>query len=193
MAAEISATSELNVLQLIQQRSSTKKFAEDPIPKQDIESLLAAAVRAPDHGMLAPWRFIVLQGEARGVLARAMQQAFVARNPEASAEMLEREASKAWRSPLLIVTIARFKPHPKVPEAEQLLATGAAVQNLWLAAAAHGLGLAWKTGSHAYAAEVRAALSVDSSEQIVGFLHIGKSIAKNQARPADFASCTTWL
>lgn len=180
------------IAQLIFSRSSTKKFSDDPVPRNDIETLLAAAVRAPDHGLLAPWRFIVLQGESRGVLSRAMQQAFASRNPVASDDMLEREGSKAWRSPVLIVVIAHFQSHPKVPDTEQLLAVGAAVQNLWLTAASLGLGVAWKTGSHAYDPIVRSALDVGSNEQIVGFIHIGRPIAQNPVRQPEYVSRTRW-
>ena len=181
------------VIEAIVSRSSTKKFSDEAVSRGDIETMLTAAVRAPDHGMLAPWRFIVLQGDSRAILGSAMRAALQSRMPEADAEALDREASKAWRSPLLIVVVAEPKSHPKVPEVEQLFAVGAAIQNLWLAAHSMGYGAAWKTGSHAYDAGVKSALGLRAEDHVVGFLHVGRPTSKAPIRPAEFAARTTWL
>ena len=181
------------MIDLILSRSSTKKFADTPIDKDVVERLLAAASRAPDHGLLAPWRFTVLQGESRRVLSDAMQAALREKVPDADAESLTREGSKALRSPVLIVVSAVTQSHPKVPEVEQLVAVGAAIQNLWLAALSLGLGVAWKTGSHAYHPGVKTALGLDVQEHIIGFVHVGNPISAAQARPVEFASRTRWL
>jgi len=181
------------VIEAIVSRSSTKKFSDDPIDRCDIEAMLAAAVRAPDHGLLAPWKFIVLQGDSRHLLGSAMRNALKGRMPDADAEALDREASKALRSPVLIVVAAETKSHPKVPEVEQLVAVGAAIQNLWLAAHSLGYGAAWKTGSHAYDTGVKSALGLRSDEQIIGFVHIGRPVQKAPIRSADFLGRTTWL
>ena len=182
-----------SVIETIVSRSSTKKFSDEAVSRDDIEAMLTAAVRAPDHGMLAPWRFIVLQGESRAILGSAMSAALRSRMPEADAETLDREASKAWRSPVLIVVVAELKAHPKVPEVEQLVAVGAAIQNLWLAAHSMGYGAAWKTGSHAYDAGVKSALGLRAEDHVVGFLHVGRPTSKAPIRPAEFAARTTWL
>lgn len=191
---QLEATGSNNpVIDAIVSRSSTKKFSDEIVTRSDLETMLAAAVRAPDHGMLAPWRFIVLQGESRAVLGSAMRSALQLRMPDADAEALERESSKAWRSPVLIVIVAEPKVHPKVPEVEQLVAVGAAIQNLWLAAHSMGYGAAWKTGSHAYDASVKTALGLRASDQIIGFVHIGRPTSKAPVRPGEFATKTTWL
>ena len=180
-------------LELIASRSSVKKFVEQVPTRGQIETLLAAASRAPDHGRLAPWRFTVLQGAAREILSKAMQTAFVERNPTADAEAIEREGSKAFRSPVLIVVSAVTQTHPKVPEIEQFVAVGAAVQNLWTAAQALGLGCAWKTGSHAYSDHVLQALGCAPAEKIIGFVHVGVPATVAPVRPAEFADKTRWL
>jgi len=180
-------------LELIASRSSVKKFAEQAPSRAQIETLLAAATRAPDHGQLAPWRFTVLQGPARDILSKAMQAAFVERNPTADAEAVEREGSKAFRSPVLIVVSAVTQEHPKVPEVEQLVAVGAAIQNLWTAAQALGLGCAWKTGSHAYSDHVLQALGFAANEKIIGFVHVGVPVTLAPVRPAEYADKTRWL
>lgn len=181
------------VIELIVSRSSTKKFSDEPVSRSDIEAMLTAAVRAPDHGLLAPWKFVVLQGDSRNLLASAMRSALRARMPEVDADALDREGSKALRSPVLIAVIAETKMHPKVPEVEQVVAVGAAIQNLWLAAHSLGYGAAWKTGSHAYDAGVKKALGVSSEAQIIGFVHVGRPLQKAPVRSADFAGRTIWL
>lgn len=190
--SETASSSNL-VIEAIVSRSSTKKFSDDAISRSDIEAMLTAAVRAPDHGMLAPWRFIVLQGESRAILGSAMRAALQSRMPDADAEALDRESSKAWRSPVLIVVVAELKAHPKVPDVEQLVAVGAAIQNLWLAAHSMGYGAAWKTGSHAYDVGVKSALGLRADDQIIGFVHVGRPVSKAPVRQAEFVARTTWL
>ncbi len=90
-----------HVLDIILGRSSTKKFADTPVTREQLDVLLSAAVRAPDHGLLAPWRFTVVEGGSRAVLGNAMAAGLREKSPDADSETLEREASKAWRSPTL--------------------------------------------------------------------------------------------
>lgn len=181
------------VIQTIMGRSSTKKFADTLVTPEQIEVLLAAAVRAPDHGLIAPWRFTILQGDHRKVLGAAMAAALRQKSPDADQEALDREASKSMRSPTLIVVSAVTQPHPKVPDIEQWVAVGAAIQNLWIAAESLGLGMAWKTGTHAYHPDVKRAIGLGVDEKIIGFLHVGKPISKAPVRSSEFASKTRWL
>lgn len=174
-------------------RSSTKKFSDAPVTREQLELLLTAAARAPDHGLLGPWRFKVLEGERRTLLGSAMAAALRERSPDADREALDREASKAMRSPTLLVVSAVTQSHPKVPEIEQWVAVGAAIQNLWIAAESLGLGVAWKTGSHAYSSLVKQALGLAPEEAIIGFIHLGTPLTKGPVRPADFSSRTRWL
>ncbi len=182
-----------SVFEAIVSRSSTKKFVETPLARSQIEALLTAAVRAPDHGLIGPWRFTVLEGGARSILGDAMRAALLEKTPEADAEAQHREASKAFRSPALIVVSALPQPHPKVPMVEQLVAVGAAIQNLWIAAHSMGFGAAWKTGSHAYSATVKRALGLADEEQIIGFVHVGVSLSRAVVRSADLAGKVRWL
>jgi len=193
MGSDTTQATSNHALNTILGRSSTKKFADTPVTREQLEVLLTAAVRAPDHGLIAPWRFTVIEGESRALLANAMAAALREKAPDADSETLEREASKAWRSPTLLVVSATARPHPKVPEIEQWVAVGAAIQNLWIAAESLGLGAAWKTGSHAYSSLVKQALGLDESDNIIGFIHLGTPLSKGPVRPADFASRTRWL
>lgn len=174
-------------------RRSTKKFAEQPPSRGQLEALLQAAVCAPDHGQLAPWRFAVLQGESRSVFADALAEALRRRMPEVADDAVAREREKAFRSPVLIVVSAHAEPHPKVPAVEQWVAVGAAIQNLWLAAVEMGLGVAWKTGGAAYDPTVKRALGVPEDEAVIGFLHVGVPLASAPPRASEAASRTRWL
>jgi len=181
------------VLAAIEGRRSTKKFDDRPPTRAQLESLLRAAVCAPDHGKLAPWRFTVLQGASRGLFADALAAALRLRMPEVADDAVEREREKAYRSPVLIVVSAHAEPHPKVPAVEQWVAVGAAIQNLWLAAVAQGLGAAWKTGNAAYDPVVKQALGVAEGDAIIGFLHVGTPLASAPPRDPEFAGRTRWL
>jgi nitroreductase len=184
---------ESSVRAVIAARRSTKRFSEAVPTRVQIEALLQAAAAAPDHGLLAPWRFTVLEGDSRALLGDAMAAALKARLAASDPESLARERGKAFRSPVLIVVSVHPEPHPKVPEIEQWVATGAAVQNLWLAAVSMGLGVAWKTGSAAYDPLVKRALGLPSEEGIVGFLHVGTPLAQGATRAVEAASRTRWL
>ena len=183
----------MQVLEAIEGRSSAKKFSDQGVPASTVESLLRCAARAPDHGLLAPWRFVVLLDEGREVFAAALESALRRRHPEADAETVSRERSKAFRSPVLIVVATTISPHPKVPDVEQVLAVGAAVENLILAARATGLGTMWKTGGAAYDPAVKSTLGLDESDQIAGFIHVGWPTEMKPVRTADITAVTRWI
>lgn len=183
----------MQVLEAIEGRSSAKKFSDQSVPASTVESLLRCAARAPDHGLLAPWRFVVLLDEGREVFAAALESALRRRHPEADAETVSRERSKAFRSPVLIVVATTISPHPKVPDVEQVLAVGAAVENLILAARATGLGTMWKTGGAAYDPAVKSTLGLDESDQIAGFIHVGWPTEMKPVRTADITAVTRWI
>ena len=181
------------VLAVIEARRSTKKFSDQPPTCEQLGTLLRAAVCAPDHGKLAPWRFTVLQGASRGLFADALAASLRQRMPEVADDAVAREREKAYRSPTLIVVSAHAEPHPKVPAVEQWVAVGAAVENLWLAAVSMGLGIAWKTGNAAYDPGVKSALGIPEADAVIGFLHVGTPVASAPARDAEFESRTRWL
>lgn len=122
-----------------------------------------------------------------------MAEALLEKLPTADTAAVERESSKTMRSPVLIVVSAMTKAHPKVPEIEQWVAVGAAIQNLWIAAESMGLGVAWKTGSHAYSSRILQALGMSSEQKIIGFIHLGTPITKAPVRTPSIAEKTRWL
>ncbi|MDE2051829.1 MAG: nitroreductase, partial [Gammaproteobacteria bacterium] len=161
------------------------KTLTDPAPDQGaLELLLECACRAPDHGRLRPWRFIVIRGAARERLGELMADQLRRKLPAASAETLQRERQKALRAPLIIVVAAVCNAAAKIPAIEQILAAGAAAENLMLAAPALGFGAMWKTGDAAYDETVKVALGLQSADAIVGFLYLGTAAADGVPPPA---------
>ncbi len=146
----------------------------EPAPDEAaLRKIAAAGLRAPDHGRLRPWRFISIRGEGLVRLGEVFASALQRREPESAPELLERERQKPLRAPLLLTAVARITPSPKVPVIEQILSAGAAAQNILIACRALGFGAMWKTGDAAYDPMVKAALGLEASDWIVGFLHIG--------------------
>ncbi len=175
-------------------RASPLELSE-PAPDEAAERLLvAAAMRAPDHGRLRPWRFLSIRGEGRNRLGDVLAASLKRREPEAAEGLLDRERQKALRAPLILAVVARISAHPKVPAVEQLLAAGAAAQNIMIASHAMGFGAMWKTGDAAYDPEVKKALGLASTDEIVGFLYIGtpKAMPKLPLPPETAEFLASW-
>jgi len=168
----------MDALESLMTRRSPVKLADPAPPAEALTQAMAAAVRAPDHGKLRPWRFLVIDSAARPAFAEIMAQCLKRQQPDCNEEMLAREREKAFRAPMIVVAVAKVQPrHPKIPEVEQLLSAGAAAQNFWLALHAQGYGAMWKTGAPAYDVEVKRQLGLADTDQIVGFLYVGSIAA----------------
>ena len=163
----------MDALTALTTRASATALVEPAPDNAALERMLAAAVAAPDHGRLRPWRFLAVRGAARARLGEVMAEALHAREPEAPAALLEKERQKPLRAPLVLVAAAKLEAGHKIPVVEQILAVGAAAQNLIVAAHALGYGTMWKTGAPAYDARVKRALGLAEGDQIVGFLYLG--------------------
>lgn len=158
----------------IQTRSSAARLAEPGPSPEDIDRLLQAAERAPDHGRLKPWRLIVLRDSMREAFTVAAAEAKRVRLPAMTAEQLAAEREKMGRSPAIVVIgCAVNRDQTKIPEIEQVVAVGAAAQNLFLAAHDLGLGVMWKTGAAAYDAAVKASVGLRPDDHIVAIMHLG--------------------
>jgi len=185
------------VLALLSSRRSVKPdLLGDPGPgPEEIETILAIASRVPDHKKLAPWRFIVLEGDARVQLGEVVAQACVAAEKEPPSEVrLSMERKRFLRAPVVIAVVSRTKPHPAAPEWEQVLSAGAACLNLCLAANALGYGTSWLTEWIAYDKRVGAALGLADGERIAGFIYIGTATGRleERERPALSDIVTHW-
>src|SRR5262245_7756517 len=123
----------MDLFTAIDTRASSIKLAEPGPSREHLERIMAAGARAPDHGKLAPWRFVVMEGDGRNVLADAMMQALKKRVPTCTDAQLEIERQKPLRAPTIIAVAARLTREHKVPVHEQVQAVAAAVQNMFLA------------------------------------------------------------
>lgn len=181
-----SNTPSIAVLDAIAARRSISRLVAPAPAGAELDALLAAAQAAPDHGRLRPWRFAVLTGEAKDdfgvVLAEAYRRRCAAAGLEPVEAVLAKERIKLGRAPLVVV--AACVPLPgAVPEIEQVVAVGAAVQNLLLSATALGYGSMWRTGDPAYDPFVKAALGLSSEDHIVGFVYLGRVPAAGPEEP----------
>jgi nitroreductase len=138
-----------------------------------LRTMLDAAVCAPDHGKLKPWRFIVIAGAVRHAFGAVLAEALRQREPGASDALLAREQAKALRAPMILVVIAKVRERKLVPAVEQIIAAGIAANNILVAAHGLGYGGMWRTGAAAYDEHVRQALGIDTPDSIVGFLYLG--------------------
>jgi nitroreductase len=163
----------MDALDALLQRSSASKLTE-PAPDQfQREKIFGAALRAADHGRLRPWRFLVIEGDARNKLGELYANVAAGDDVAISPAALDRYRQMPLRAPLVVVVIARCEKHPKVPEIEQIMSAAAAAQNMVTAAYALGLGAIWRTGEFAYHPQVRAGLGVAEHEHVVGYIYLG--------------------
>jgi nitroreductase len=148
----------------------------EPAPDElELHTIVSAALRAPDHGRLRPWRFTVVRGPARQRLGELMARALERRHPDATPAQLEKERNRPLRAPLILVVAAKVDERSHIPAIEQVLSAAAAAENAMVAAFALGFGCAWKTGEAAYDTEIKAAFDLDPADAIVGFLYLGSN------------------
>ncbi|HEX5211543.1 MAG TPA: nitroreductase [Pseudolabrys sp.] len=166
-----------DALQLLKTRRSVKPMEmTGPGPSAtEIDTMLGIAARVPDHGKLAPWRFIVFEGDARLAAGEAIAVVFAADHPEATPDQLAFERQRLARAPLVIAVVSRSGPHVKIPEWEQQLSSGASAMNLVIAAHAMGYAASWITEWYAYDRRVLDKLGLTPNERIAGFVHIGRA------------------
>lgn len=179
---------------LLTRRSAPAKLLDAPGPSDaELDLMLRAACRVPDHGKLSPWRFIIVEQPARAALADAAASAAAdAGEPD---EQVAKIRVGMLQAPTLIIVVYAPKPNAKIPSDEQYLAAGAACGALVNAALASGYGAQWLTGRTAHDATFgRSALGLGDGEKIVGFVHIGTARAAPPERPRpDVAKLTTTL
>lgn len=153
-----------------------------PDPQQ-LERILSAGAAAPDHGRLVPFRFLVVEGDARGALGELFVRPLLQRG-DVSAEEIDKQRTAPLRAPVIVVVIAKVQPdHPKIPAVEQLASAACAAQNVLLAAHAMGFAGKWATGKNAYDPAIRAGLGLDQHDVLTGFLYLGSPTAVPEPGP----------
>lgn len=184
----------MDVIEAIHKRHSQDKVKADPLPRELIERLLDAAVQAPNHYKVRPWRFVVLTGEGRNKLGEVMAASQQARHPEYPSEAWDKCRALPLRAPVMIAVGVDKPTEAKVLEIENIAATAAAIENLLLAAYAMGLGAKWRTGEWARDSMVKEFLGFEPDQHIIGFIYIGypEFVTEPPLRPS-FENKTVWI
>jgi nitroreductase len=169
---------------LKRRRSVPPPMMTGPGPTADeLTTILTVASRVPDHGKLAPWRFVVFEGRARERASRLALEIRLKDKPDLDEAAQAEERLRFARAPLVVAVVSRAAPHVKIPEWEQVLSAGAVCMNMIVAARALGFSATWLTGWMAYDARFREAIGLAEHERIAGFIHIGKATAAIEDRP----------
>ncbi len=184
----------MDVMEAIRRRQSIGKMKPDAVPVAVIEQLLQAAVQAPNHYKVRPWRFVVLTGEGRNKLGDRMAEIFRRKFPEIDSAAVERERAKPLRAPVIIAVGAELPLDSRVLEIENVCAAAAASENILLAAVGLGLGGHWRTGDAARDPEIKEFLGLVPEQQIVAFLYLGypEGAPSPPERPG-FQERTRWI
>ena len=168
--------------QLINWIKSRRSIGNLSIPaptESQIKAAIDCAITAPDHKKLQPWRFIVTQGNARHDLGRAFLAAAEAQAAQEGETLSEKSRQKTYnmplRAPVIITVVTQMQVHKKVPPFEQMLSTGAAVQNLILALKAQGFSTVWRTGLLCNEPAVKAYFGVGADDYVTAFVYTGSS------------------
>lgn len=179
-------------IDLLLNRNSATMLIEPAPSGEALERMFKAAMRAPDHGNLKPWRFLTISGDRRTDLGELFAVAASQRNGNLSAEQLERFVAQPSRAPLLVVVVSCPIEHPKIPQIEQEYAAACAAFALLLAAEAEGYAGIWRTGDNAFDDTVASGLGLSKDEQIIGFLYLGTRRGEPKVLPeidlSDFVS-----
>ena len=176
---------------LARRRSASALSLGEPGPSQaELRALLTLAARAPDHGKLAPWRFVVLEGAGKRAFVEDLE-AIAAARPDAA--KLQAKLGKIRIPPLTVAVISRVV-ESEIPEWEQRLSVGAVCAILIIAAQAMGYGANWITDWYAYDAAATRLLGLESGERVAGFVHLGTSTEPplERVRPDVDALVTRW-
>jgi nitroreductase len=173
----------MQAIEALLARRSARALTEPAPDAGALELILASAARAPDHGRLRPWRFVIVRTAARERFGALLAEHLRATHPNTAEESLQRERNKALRAPLIVVVAAHYSPGVKIPPVEQLLAAGAAAHAMMLAADALGFGAMWKTGGAAYDPAVKRALGLADADDIVGFMYLGTETGERAPAP----------
>lgn len=178
---------------LLNRRSARPKRLVLPAPTEaDLQTIIAAGLRGPDHGQLRPWRLVQISD--REALAQAFMAAEVELRPDGGAEMEERARTRAQNGPCLLVLIARIdQAQPEIPVHEQWAAIGASLNQMLLAAEALGFAGGILSGRKTQTMALRTALELGDDESIVGFITLGTLTGKSAPVPARGAEPSLFL
>lgn len=180
--------------EILIRRNSVALLSEPGPLGQALHRILQAGLSAPDHGVMRPWRFLTVEGDARAKLGKLFADSARKDQPDLAGDALLKFQNMPLRAPLLIVGVVRYREDLKVPHSEQLLSAGAAMSYMLAAAQAEGFGAIWRTGPMAYHKNVLDGLGLAENEAIIGFLYVGTPSGSLKSRPllAVEDYCSSW-
>lgn len=164
----------MEALDVLLNRVSVPRLLDPAPDAAQREVLFNAAMRAPDHGQLRPFRFLTVEGTARERMGDLLAEALQSSGAEVTAQALDKARLGPLRAPLVVVVIARLTDHYKVPKREQLITAGCAAHSVLLAAYALGVGAVWRTGELSYSPIVAKGLGLEADEEVIALslIHI---------------------
>ncbi|PZQ16936.1 MAG: nitroreductase [Ancylobacter novellus] len=169
---------------LAARRSVPANALAEPGPSDaELDTILTIAARVPDHGKLAPWRFVVIAGDARAELGRRLAALLRETDPSVPEARVAQQENVFSQSALVVAVVSAAGPHVKIPEWEQELSAGAVCMNMLVAANALGYGAQWLTGWAAYEPRAREILGLAPNEKVAGFIHLGVPTERLPDRP----------
>jgi len=164
----------MDALTALHTRNSINLLCEPGPNQKQLNNIINAGLRACDHGRLRPWKYIVIEGDARLRFGKLMAQVKSELDgTELNPDTTKKIQSKALRAPMIIAVVAKIIEHPKVPEIEQLLSAGASAQMMMTAAHAQGIGAIWRSGALMFEDSMRNGLGLEKTDKLVGFLYLG--------------------
>ena len=172
----------MDVFEAIHGRHMQAKVKQDAVPRDLIEKLLSAAVQAPNHHKVRPWRFVVMTGAGLDKLGDVFADSLSDQKPDLPEDALEKTRALPHRAPLVIAVGVDKPTEEKVSEIENIVAASTACQNLLLAAEAEGLAVKWRTGEWAEDVKVKEFLGLSADQHLIAFLYIGYP----ESAPAEF-------
>jgi nitroreductase len=179
----------MDVLEAIMTRQMVPGVKQEPVPRETVEKLLAAAVRAPNHFLNQPWRFIVLTGKAREELGAVFEATLREQmKDEPDEKKVEGQAmaerTKLLRAPVVIAVGVKQEPeNARIPAFENTAAVAAATQNLLLAAHGLGLGAYWRSGNNVFDPKVKEWLGLEPQDELISFVYLGYPDPEGEQRP----------
>ena len=183
----------MDALDLVVNRRSASRLSEPAPAGEALENILRAGMRAPDHGTLQPWRFIIIENQGRERFSTLLETA--ARNDRMDEKAIEKAKTSPFRAPMIITVVAHCEEHHKVPHWEQVVSAGCAVMAMQMAAVAQGFNGIWRSGAWTEHEAVREAFNCREQDVIVGFLYLGTPQLKSSTSviPPDTAPFVSYF
>ncbi|AOW75460.1 nitroreductase [Colwellia sp. PAMC 20917] len=172
----------MNAKELLLQRQSNPRLISPAPVASDVEFILNAGMRVPDHGCLSPWFFTLVKEQGLDKLSQIFED--VAKVQQFTEAKIQKAKKMPYRAPLIIVVSTRYQAHDKVPKFEQAIAAGCCAHAMQMAAFSLGYGAVWRTGDFSYDPSVKRGLGIGQDDDIIGFIYIGTAENDRPIKPA---------